>query len=148
MPMTRQRARSSFTVEIKRSNRRTTEVSKLSPPPASSSLADQVFRTGPALPAPQGHQGGFSAAAIASAPDNAVRAARIPETPHAPRVLPDLLSTRPDPVEERAMREAQERAARRAVRRKSADATSEPAAAALSRDTVIPGGDRVSGCGR
>jgi hypothetical protein len=119
MPMTRQRARSSFTVEIKRSNRRTTEISKLGPPPspASSSLADQVFRTRPTVPARQDNQGGIPAAVAAPAPESAVRAETIPETPHAQRVLPDLLSTPADPVEERVTREAQERAARRVVRR-------------------------------
>ena len=50
MPMTRHQARSSFTFEIKRANRRTAEVATVSKAASGLSLADQVFgktATGP-----------------------------------------------------------------------------------------------------
>jgi len=120
MPMTRQRARSSFTLEIKRSNRRTTEIATpgTTASVVSSSLADQVFGAFSAKPATR-----QSSDAEPRAPETTPalagenRSGPAPVAPHVPRVLPDLLSIPLDPVQERVVREAEEQAARRAAAR-------------------------------
>src|SRR4051794_29875692 len=120
MPMTRQRARSSFTFEIKRANRRAAEVATVNKA-TSGSLADQVFgkiatgSTGRTIDA---------AETLGSAP-TPVPNIDLFKTTSQPlrRVLPDLLTILVDPVEERAKREAKEKARRRASRTVEVKAT-------------------------
>ncbi len=147
MPMTRHPARSSFTFEIKRANRRMPEVVTLSKTssPEVSSLADQVF-------------GKLSAQSRASQPSEinvpvSVRPARSlgtnsPEVlgttepsakRSARRVLPDLLSAPINPVEERVRLEADERAARRKAARVShAKKEAERSSVAAAREETAP----------
>jgi hypothetical protein len=129
MHSTRHPARSSFTFEIKRANRRAPEVLTLSKKPsgAGPSLIDQVFGTlagtGPASeqishPLPASRSSGPQVASPGDAvplpsPDRCAR-----------RILPDLLVVEHDPVAERIKQEVEERAARRAV--KSKPRTSRP----------------------
>jgi hypothetical protein len=114
MPMTRQRARSSFIFEIKRTDRRTTEVVTLekTPSTSSSSLVDQVFGKYSVKTDRQQTSGGEHSS-VPTAVVCAVPVGTAPETPRVRRVLPDLLSTLVDAVEQRMAREAEERAARR-----------------------------------
>lgn len=125
MPMTRHRAQSSFTFEIKRANRRSPEVRTLSKPPSlrGSSLADQVF--GKASERPRGPECD-KIKPPAAAPPTPLLFSTSPECgrtkepqaqPTPRRVLPDLLSIPVDPVTERIQQEAQERAAKREASR-------------------------------
>src|SRR3954449_12391571 len=107
MPMTRHRARSSFTFEIKSSNRRTpvTVTRDRNTSPAGSSLADQVFGT-PATRPLDLDTTSEAPAFIARLNDP------LATTAHRPlirRVLPDLLTVLVDPVEERAKQVAEEK---------------------------------------
>src|SRR3954464_6312662 len=101
MPMTRHQARSSFTIEIKRANRRTAEVATVSKAASGLSLADQVFgktATGPTA---------RTTSAIESptpVPDIDLFKTTAQPSP-VRRILPDLLTIQVDPVEERAKRE-------------------------------------------
>src|SRR3954470_5003452 len=108
MPVTRHQARSSFTFEIKRANRRTPEVLTLSNAAASLSLADQVF--GKPLAGPTAR----TARTIESLRSELTLLSDIDQTTSQPnpvrRILPDLLTILIDPVEERATGEEQEKA--------------------------------------
>ncbi|HEX2137540.1 MAG TPA: hypothetical protein VHG30_16855 [Microvirga sp.] len=124
MHMTRPQARSSFTFEIKRANRRTSEILTLSKTSsrASSSLAEQVFGSSPARPAqPPALAGEDRARPNPSLLGSGAREAAVRAEPSADssprRVLPDLLSARPNPVEERLRQEAEERSARQRLAR-------------------------------
>jgi hypothetical protein len=125
MPMTRQRAQSSFTVEIKRANRRTPEVLTLNKATAlrRSSLADQVFSKVSGRPHPPQIGRVEHPALIQKTPtaSPAAPVAGCPEPQAQPsprRVLPDLLTVLVDPVAELIKQEAQERITRRKVSRK------------------------------
>ena len=111
--MTRHRARSTFTFEVKRAAKRTPEVVTLQRTPASagSSLADQVFgRFSPSPPAPRAGAAEPKAVdAAASAPAPAPQG----DVPQPRRVLPDLLTVPANPVEERIAQAAEERMTRR-----------------------------------
>lgn len=114
MPMTRQRARSSFTLEIRRSNRRSPEAIAFHEisPTTRLSLADQVFgKSSTTSDAPAGEVRGGAIQPTVVRGDGPRET--LPEAPPVRRILPDLLSIPVDPVEERAAREAVERAALR-----------------------------------
>jgi hypothetical protein len=153
MPMTRQRARSSFTLEIRRSNRRSPEVISFheTSPTARQSLADQVFgKSSTTSDAPAGEVNGGALQPMVVRADGPGET--LSEAPPVRRILPDLLSIPVDPVEERAAREAVERAARRnaqlPVRARKADKQAslvrdaEPAPAAVAAVEDLP---KVSG---
>ncbi len=119
MPMTRQRAQSSFVVEIKRASRRTPEVLTLTKTSSlrRSSLADQVFSkvSGRPLSVESGRT--KSPASVQQTPSASLSLPEVhkpePQTQPSPRrVLPDLLSVPVDPVAERIKQEAEERASR------------------------------------
>ena len=131
MPMTRQRAQSSFTVEIKRATRRTPEVLTLTKTTSlhRSSLADQVFSKVSGRPlSPQVSTGGhLMLAQRTSPPSPSLPVAGRPELQAQlmpRRVLPDLLSVPADPVAERIKQEDAEKTARRKVSRKILKRTS------------------------
>jgi hypothetical protein len=112
--MTRHKARSTFTFEVKRAAKRTPEVVTLqrTPATAGSSLADQVFGRFSPSPASAPRAGGAEPKAVeaaASAPAPAPQSS----LPQPRRVLPDLLSVPADPVEELMAQAAEERTARR-----------------------------------
>src|SRR3954464_14625407 len=130
MPMTRHRARSSFTFEIKSSNRRTSETvtRDRNTSAAVSSLADQVFGKSPIRPL--GLDTTSEAPAFIPCLNDPIAAtdlndpvATTAERPLVRRVLPDLLTILVDPVEERAKREAEEKSRRRASRTAEVKAT-------------------------
>ncbi len=123
MPMTRQRAQSSFVVEIKRASRRTPEVLTLTKTPSlrRSSLADQVFSRVSGRPLSARIDRPEVNTATQQTPSAPPIMATIPELQTQPsprRVLPDLLSVPVDPVAERIKQEAEERASRYRVARK------------------------------
>jgi hypothetical protein len=123
MPMTRQRAQSSFVVEIKRSSGRTPEVFALNKTSTfrRSSLADQVFSKDLGRPLSAQIDKPKVHAAAQQAPSAALVFAAAPEPQTQPsprRVLPDLLSIPLDPVAERIRQEADERASRVRATRK------------------------------
>ena len=138
MPMTRHSGRSSFTFEIKRTPRPSPEIlsRRKTSFPAFSSLADQVFGTfsGPSTaPSFDGSQGsasdrsqvGLGSLGVISRERGEGTEALKKASPQ--RVLPDLLSVLPDPVEERLREEAEERAARRRAARQARVVTGEGA---------------------
>ena len=134
MPMARQRARSSFIFEIKRTDRRTTKVVTLEKTPSTSSpsLVDQVFGKFPTKPDRQHTSGSeHSSVELPIAVVSTGPVATAPETPRVRRVLPDLLSTLLDPVEQRIAREAEERAKRRTPR-------PSPKVTLRDQSTIIP----------
>lgn len=143
MPMTRPRAQSSFTVEIKRSSRRVPEVFTLNKMPSlrRSSLAEQVFSKSSGRPlSAQIDRPVVQAASqqTLSSPPILAAAPEPQAQPSPRRILPDLLSVPVDPVAERIKQEAEERALRyRAVRkvrqRKSREA---PAARPFSKTSA------------
>jgi hypothetical protein len=107
--MTRHKARSTFTFEIKRASKRTPEVVTLqrAPATAGSSLADQVFgRFSPSPSAPR--TGEVEPKALETAVSTPAPAPQS-GAPQPRRVLPDLLSVPADPVEERMAQVAEER---------------------------------------
>jgi hypothetical protein len=115
MRMTRHPGRSSFTFEIKRASRLSPEV--LTPRktsfPASPSLAEQVFGkfSGPPT-APQSPR--FVVPNLDRLPNSREMRAGTEASKATPRrVLPDLLSSHLDPVEERLREVSEERAVRR-----------------------------------
>jgi len=127
MHMTRPPARSSFTFEIKRANRRMPEVlnDRKTSLFAGPSLADQVFgkfsgsSTGP-------YRDGSPSPALDARLGPLERGPRETNAEPEPtrqtsprRVLPDLLSALLNPVEERLRQETEERAARRRAARGS-----------------------------
>ncbi len=123
MPMTRQRAQSSFVVEIKRASRRTPEVLTLTKTPSlrQSSLADQVFSrvSGRPLSARIDRpEVNTATQQTPSAPPIMATTPELQTQPSPRRVLPDLLSVPVDPVAERIKQEAEERASRYRVARK------------------------------
>ena len=111
--MTRHKARSTFTFEIKRAAKRTPEVVTLqrTPATAGSSLADQVF--GRFSPSPSAPRAGEAESKPLKAAESTPAPASQGEVPQPRRVLPDLLSVPADPVEERIAQAAEERTARR-----------------------------------
>ncbi len=124
MPMTRQRAQSSFTVEIKRATRRTPEVLTLSKTSSlrRSSLAEQVFSKVSERPHPPQFARGEHPPLIQQTPPPSLTlpVADNPElqAQWSPRrVLPDLLSVPVDLVAERIKQEAEERVTRRKASR-------------------------------
>jgi hypothetical protein len=130
MRMTRHPGRSSFTFEIKRAARPTPEPLSRRKTSlfASSSLADQVFGkfSGP-LTAPQSSRNEVppldrlpSQSGSLSIHSREMHYGTEPLHKASPRrVLPDLLSAPPDPVEERMREKAEEQAARRRATRSS-----------------------------
>src|SRR5215217_2383935 len=127
MRLTRYPARSSFTFEIKRASRPKPDILNCRKTPlfAGPSLADQVFgklsepSTGPYLD-------GLSSPALDARLGPLRLNSRENDTKIEPtrqplprRVLPDLLSVAPNPVEERLRQEAEDRAARRRASRGS-----------------------------
>jgi hypothetical protein len=119
--MTRHPARSAFTFEIKRTNRRTPEVLNVSKAssPEGSFLTDQVF--GKLSVPPRTLQPGKIKVPTSVRP-TPTPAPHSPETfgktepsaeRSARRVLPDLRSVPESPIEERAQHEADERATQR-----------------------------------
>jgi hypothetical protein len=123
MPMTRQRAQSSFTVEIKRATRRTPEVLTLAKTSSlrRSSLADQVFSKVSGRPLSADFGGPEDPASVQQTPSVSLTSPEVhkPEPQTQPRrVLPDLLSVPVDPVAERIKQEAEERASRYRAARK------------------------------
>jgi hypothetical protein len=127
MPMTRDRARSSFTFEIKRASRPTPEVlaRRKSSFFAGSPLAHQVFgkfsepSSAPEFNRPGSPSAGDKAGSgpLGITSRETVEKTEPPRQPSPRRVLPDLHSSPPNPVEERLRREAEERAARRRAAR-------------------------------
>jgi hypothetical protein len=111
--MTRHKARSTFTFEIKRAAKRTPEVVTLqrTPATAGSSLADQVF--GRFSPSPSAPRAGEAEPKPSEAAGSIPAPPPQSEVPQPRRVLPDLLSVPADPVEERMAQAAEERTARR-----------------------------------
>ena len=166
MHMTRHQARSSFIFEIKRAKRRTSEV--LTPgetsSPSRSSLLEQVFGNSLARPAMSelgraefpSEDRSRSGSGFLGTTAREMAAAAEPSAEHAPRrVLPDLLSAHPNPLEERLRKEAEDRSARRRVARENRRMRVEPGApkkepAALSEVAPAPnspsnGHDSISG---
>jgi hypothetical protein len=123
MPQTRQPARSSFTFEIKRANRRTPEVVTTpgkAPSGDGASLADQVF--GMSSGQPPARENGRNGVTPPSdrAPDQGLGSpaeTNAMEAPSPRRVLPDLRSADVDPVAERLQHLEAEQAARRKTSR-------------------------------
>jgi hypothetical protein len=122
MSTTRQRARSSFTVEIKRANKRSPDVVAVRSAPATGNeLVDHVFGAPIGKPAerPGRNQRSGESPAIsppasgAQAKGDEDGAQARPQGGPARRILPDLLSVEPDPVEQRMKQHAVEQAARR-----------------------------------
>jgi hypothetical protein len=121
--MTRHPGRSSFTFEIKRANRPTSEA--LARRTASvimdQPLADQVFSKR-AISSTRLQLDGVPTAHARSGPLGPKQGESVavdPTPPASPRrILPDLSSAPPNPVEERLRREAEERAARRRTARR------------------------------
>ena len=124
MPVTRRPARSSFTLEVKRANRRTPEVLTISETsaPAATPLADQVFGRSPGRSRPQKFD--YSDASVSDR-RKPVLGTGSPEAIEPPakasprRVLPDLLTAGVDPGKERLHQEANERSTRHSTSRMS-----------------------------
>ena len=118
MPMTRQRARSTFTFEVKRANKRTPESATLNKGfSATPDLAEQVFgKVSNSLSArTSGKPEASSSQRLSDIfPTSQASATNVPP---ARRVLPDLLSEPVDPVRERVLREEEDRAERRKATR-------------------------------
>src|SRR5215218_8855742 len=120
MYMTRQRAKSSFTLEIKRANKRAPEVTTSSKSVFGNELLDRVFgrltgarseNSGPVERPDQTATGHAQVPHIE--PRHGDDSTRIGPPQQPPRrVLPDLLSIDLDPVEQRMSQEAAEQAAR------------------------------------
>lgn len=121
MHTTRQRTKSSFTVEIKRANKRSPEVMTVARAGSTGDeLAERVFG-GTATPPerrPAGPgdvnldlSGRFE---VQPGPDRRLAESR-PEELSSRRILPDLLATDFDPVQQRIRQEQEERAARRKI---------------------------------
>jgi hypothetical protein len=156
MPMTRHSARSSFTFEIKRANRPSPEIlgRRKTSFPASLSLADQVFSKFSGLPTtPQSPR--FEVPPSDRLPSQSgslgtnsreMREGTEPTSKPTPRrVLPDLLSSPSDPVEERLRAEAEERAARRrTVRRMRADEGHGTSPEPIHDHNIAPKGDALA----
>jgi hypothetical protein len=124
MPVTRRPARSSFTLEVKRANRRTPEVltrSKTSAP-AATPLADQVFGKSPGRSGAQKSDQSDAPVPVHRQP---VFGTNLPEATEPPtkvsprRILPDLLTADVNPVKERLHREAVEQSTQRSTSRVS-----------------------------
>jgi|SoiMethySBSTD1v2_1073268.scaffolds.fasta_scaffold364150_4 hypothetical protein len=122
MPVTRRPARSSFTLEVKRANRRAPEVltrSKTSAP-AATPLADQVFGKSPERSGAQESDQGDAPVPVHRKP---VFGTNLPEATEPPtkvsprRILPDLLTADVNPVKERLHREAVEQSTQRSISR-------------------------------
>jgi hypothetical protein len=125
MHMTRQRAKSSFTVEIKRANRRSPQIATAAL--FDKELLERVFgglpgaQTGISGPAEKGNAKHTNVPdALTTNPRSLDRSAgvRPPERP-ARRILPDLLARDVDPVAQRMELDVAERAARRRAMRPS-----------------------------
>jgi hypothetical protein len=135
MYMTRQQAKSSFKVEIKRANKRAPEVATVSQRAFGNELLDRVFgglartRSGNSGPVERPSQTGTENPDVPHAdPKHGGDSTRVRPQQPTRRVLPDLLSVEVDPVEQRMRQEAAERAARRRAmlesRKRSTAATS------------------------
>ena len=123
MHMTRQRAKSSFTVEIKRAGRRSAAAHGATKAILGLDLLEHTFgapsRAGAPLPrATELEDAPHSRAsdALYRGPKPVHDDAKARSEPHARRILPDLLARAADPLQERMEREAEERAARRRAR--------------------------------
>src|SRR5215216_1727636 len=135
MYMTRQRAKSSFIVEIKRANKRAPEVTTVAKAILGNELLDRVFGLGtPSKRPARVERGGEARTGGPDLPPTTVgcpdRSAGVhPSERPATRVLPDLLVRDVDPVEQRMKQQVEERAARRRViiesRRRSTPAACE-----------------------
>ena len=148
MHTTRQRARSSFTVEIKRANKRPIEPARVTTSATGNELVDRVFgsllgsaaesfktpeQLGAKRPdAPRRHS------APSSEPGNGTTEHPPPQP--ARRVLPDLLSRDVNPIEERIRQQAEQRTARRraALESRRSPATSEHQRVESVRVPVMP----------
>jgi hypothetical protein len=124
MTMTRRPARSSFTFEIKRANRRTPEVLTISETsaPAATPLADQVFGKSSERSRPQKSDHSDAPIPARRKPMLGTVLPELTEPPvkaSPPRVLPDLLTAGVDPGKERLHQEANERSTRRSTSRVS-----------------------------
>jgi len=122
MHMTRHRAKSSFTVEIKRANRRAPEVTTVAKAVLGHELIDRVFgRIGaPAeksrtVAHPRETGMGHSPVPLTPSAYGGDSTCLRPPEPPLRRVLPDLLARGVDPVEQRMKQEVEERAARRSA---------------------------------
>jgi hypothetical protein len=121
--MTRQRAQSSFTFEIKRASKRTPEVVTLSKTTslAGSSLVDRVFGKVSERPRIPQHDRVVRPAPVylqevftSISPEmNGTKPSAQPVQVPPRRILPDLFSIPLDPVQERVRQEAEEQATRR-----------------------------------
>jgi hypothetical protein len=148
MHMTRQRARSSFTVEIKRANKRQTEPARATSSPTGNELVDRVF----------GSLLGSAAESSKTAEQRGTRQSEAPRQHSAPpsdsesgmtdpspprparRVLPDLLSRDVNPIAERIRQQNEQRTARRraALESRRSTAQSEHPRAESVRAPVAP----------
>jgi len=123
MHMTRYRAKSSFTVEIKRATRRAPEITTVAKAVLGHELIDRVFGRPIGAPAEKSRT-------VAHPRETGAGRSPVPLTPPAyggdstwlrppepppRRVLPDLLARGVDPVEQRIKQEVEERAARRSA---------------------------------
>jgi hypothetical protein len=148
MHMTRQRARSSFTVEIKRANKRQIEPAGVATSATGNELVDRVFGSllgsaaesfkspeqlgGRRPEAPRRH----------SAPPSETGHGMTDHPPPQParRVLPDLLALDVNPIEERIRQQAEQRTARRraALESRRSTARSEHPRVESVRAPVVP----------
>jgi hypothetical protein len=142
MPVTRRPARSSFTLEVKRANRRTPEVLTISETsaPAATPLADQVFGKSSERSRPQ--KSDRSDAPI-PARRKPMLGTVLPEPTEPPvkasprRVLPDLLTAGVDPGKERLHQEANERSTRHSTSRMSRTKNEATRPAATARGAEV-----------
>ena len=155
MNIMRSRAKT-FTVEIKRANKRSAGSASVRPTTfdtASDAMLKRIFGNSSALPSRSGEQharsddvsDGTHPPQVSSGVD--VGVARISRTPELQvrRVLPDLLSVVVDPVEERMKQQAEQRAARRRALLESrrSKASSNPAGEHVCQDRVGASDDAV-----
>src|SRR5215212_659245 len=123
MHMTRHRAKSSFTVEIKRANRRAPEVTTVAKTVLGHELIDRVFGRPTGAPAetsrtvahPRETGAGHSPVPLTPPAYGSDSTCLRPSEPPPRRVLPDLLARGVDPVEQLMKHEFEEQAARRSA---------------------------------
>jgi hypothetical protein len=150
MYMTRQRARSSFTVEIKRANKRPAEPAKVMTSAPGREPVDRVFGSqvdsspepfkAPEQPVARPSMGPRMHSAPPAEPGSG-KADRPPTQP-ARRVLPDLLAPDVNPIAERLKQQAEQRTARRRAamesRRRAVKAESQPAESVMAPVVAEP----------
>ena len=159
MPIPRHPARPSFTFEIKRANRRSSEAVTFTRTSATTrssdslALAGQVFGKVSGRPADAGARSGRIEGHAPTRPTHLFAATSGMEQTHQAgslqppaatprRVLPDLLSTPADPVEERLRQDAEERATRRrGPRVKRAKSMVAPSTSKFGDDSVLSAPD-------